>query len=151
MPRITISIPAGLKQRLDNPRVRKSINVSRVCQEALHREIHRMLDLPLDVQRMESILSRLQQEREKARDRWFTKGASAAREWVEHEAPYALLRQLGEASPSDRIRMLRQSPPLALSKGQKRLEKEIDSSPRSYLEGFARAVGLLWEVIDKNL
>ena len=49
MPRITISIPAGLKQRLDDPRVRKTINVSRVCQEALSREIHRMLDLPLDL------------------------------------------------------------------------------------------------------
>ena len=31
MPRITISIPTALKERLDNPQVRKSINVSRVC------------------------------------------------------------------------------------------------------------------------
>jgi hypothetical protein len=151
MPRITISIPAVLKQRLDDPRVRKSINVSRVCQEALHREIHRMLDLPLDLRRMEGILSRLLKEREKARDRWFSRGASAAREWVEHEAPYALLRQLGEASLGERIRMLRQSPPPALSKRQQRLQKEKDFSPRSYLEGCAKAIGLLWEVIDRNL
>ena len=151
MPRITISIPAGLKQRLDDPRVRKSINVSRVCQEALNLEIHRMLDLPLDVQRMEEILSRLKKEREKARDRWFAKGAKAAREWVEHEAPYALLRRLGEASLGERIRMLKQSAPPTLSKRQKDLQKERDFSLRSFLEGCAKAIGLLWEVIDRNL
>ena len=110
-----------------------------------------MLDLPLDLQRIEGILSRLKEERERARDRWFAEGSRAAREWVEHEAPYALLRQLGESSPGECIRMLRHSPPPALSKGQKRMKKEKDFSPGSYLEGFARTIGLLWEVIDRNL
>jgi hypothetical protein len=151
MPRITISIPAGLKKRLHDPRVRKSINVSRVCQEALDREIRRMLDLPLDVQRMEGIISRLRQEREKARDRWFTLGTQDAREWVEHEAPYALLRQLGEASPDQRLHALRHSPPPALKSRQKQLEAQADFSPKSHLEGFARALGLFWGVIGKNL
>jgi hypothetical protein len=151
MPRITISIPAGLKQRLQDPKVRNSVNISRICQKALHREVQRILDLPLDLQKMEGILSRLHQEREKAGERWFSSGASAAREWVEHEAPYALLRQLGEASPGERVRMLRESPPPTLTKRQKNLEKEKDFSPGSYLEGFSRTVGLLWEVIDRNL
>jgi hypothetical protein len=151
MPRITISIPASLKQRLDDPRVRKSINVSRVCQEALAREIGRMLDLPLDLQRIESVLSRLKEERERALDRWFQEGSAAAREWVEHEAPYALLRQLGEASLGECLRILKHSPPPALKKAEKRLEKEKDFSLGSYLDGFARTVGLLWGVIDRNL
>jgi hypothetical protein len=47
--------------------------------------------------------------------------------------------------------MLRESPPPALAKRQKNLEKEKDFSPGSYLEGFSRTVGLLWEVIDRNL
>lgn len=151
MPRITISIPTSLKQRLEDPRVRKSINVSRVCQEALARAISRMLDLPLDLKRIEGVLTRLKQERERAGDRWFKEGCATAREWVEHEAPYALLRQLGEASPGECMRILKHSPPPALKKSQKRLEKEKDFSPGSYLEGFARTVVLLWEVIDRNL
>jgi hypothetical protein len=110
-----------------------------------------MLDLPLDLERMEGVLSRLKQERDRTGDRWFRKGCAAAREWVEHEAPYALLRQLGEASPGERLRLLRQSPPPALTRARKRLKKEKDFSPGSYLDGFARTVGLLWEVIDRNL
>jgi hypothetical protein len=110
-----------------------------------------MLDLPLNLQRIEGVLSRLKQERERAGDRWFKEGSAAAREWVEHEAPYALLRQLGEASSGECLRMLKHAPPPALSKAQGRLKKEKDFSPRSYLEGFARTVGLLWEVIERNL
>lgn len=110
-----------------------------------------MLDLPLDLQRIEGVLSRLKQERERAGDRWFQEGSAAAREWVEHEAPYALLRQLGEAPSGECLRMLKHSPPPALKKAQKRLKKEKDFSPGSYLEGFARTIGLLWEVIERNL
>ena len=110
-----------------------------------------MLDLPLDLKCFEGLLSRLKQEREQAGDRWFVQGSAAAREWVEHEAPYALLRQLGEASPSECLRILKHTPPPALEKALKRMEKEEDFSPGSYLEGFARTIGLLWEVIDRNL
>jgi hypothetical protein len=110
-----------------------------------------MLDLPLDLKRFEGALSRLKEERERAGDRWFKKGCAAAREWVEHEAPYALLRQLGEASPGERLRLLKHSPPPALKKAQKRLKEEKDFSPGSFLDGFAKTIGLLWEVIDRNL
>ena len=151
MPRITISIPASLKQSLEDPRVRKSINVSRICQEALSRAIGRMLDLPLELKRIEGVLNRLKEEREAAGDRWFKEGSAAAREWVEHEAPYALLRQLGESSPAECLRILRHAPPPVLKKSLKQLGKEQDFSPGSYLEGFARTVLLLWEVIDRNL
>lgn len=100
---------------------------------------------------MEGIIFRLQKEREQARDRWFAEGSRAAREWVEHEAPYALLRQLGEASSDQRLRTLSRSPPPALKKRQEQLEEQVDFSPGSYLEGFAAAVGLLWEVIGRNM
>jgi len=151
MPRITISIPASLKQRLEDPRVRKTINISRVCQEALSRTVQRVLDLPLELKRFERVLTRLKEERESAGDRWFQEGSAAAREWVEHEAPYALLRQLGESSFGECLRILKHAPPPALKKSKKQLEKEKDFSPGSYLEGFARTVLLLWEVIDRNL
>jgi hypothetical protein len=76
MPRITISIPTSLKQSLQDPRVRKSINISRICQEALSRAIRRMLDLPLELTRFEGVLSRLKEEREAAGDRWFKEGCA---------------------------------------------------------------------------
>ncbi len=100
---------------------------------------------------MEGIIARLRQELEEAQDRWYSRGTRAGRDWVEHEAPYALLRQLGEAPPDERLKALRRSPPDALKKLKKKLQAEPDFSPESLFEGFCQAVGLLWEVIAKNL
>lgn len=151
MPRITISIPADLRDRLNDPAVKKSLNISRVCQEALARQVRRLLDLPLDVRRMERVLLRLKSQREEASDRWYSIGAAAARDWVEHEASHADLRKLGEAGPEERIRLLKSQPPSVLLEHLERHKAEEDFSEQSFLEGWAQATGLLWQVIKPNL
>ena len=151
MSRITISIPHTLHERLRDPRVRKSINISRVCQEAIHREVRRIADLPLDLERLEAILARIRQELNQTDEQWFSWGSQAARDWIEHEAPYALLRQLGEASQEKRMGRLRSTPPSALGALLAEHRAEPGFSERSFLDGWAHMTGLLWEVIKKNL
>jgi hypothetical protein len=151
MPRITISIPVDLKERLANPRVRKSINLSRVCQKALAREVHRVLDLPIDLERMESLLTRMREERETSQDQWFIKGIQAARVWIEHDAPYARLRHLGHQTAANRKRQLAQDPPPYLLKLLQEYRESSGFIEPSFVAGFAHMTGLLWEIVEKNL
>ena len=151
MSRITISIPNKLHERLRDPRVRKSINISRVCQEAIDREVRRIADLPLDLERVEGILARIRQELHQTDEQWFSWGVQAARDWIEHEAPYALLRQLGEVSQEKRRACLQTAPPGALDALLAKHRDEPGFSERSFLDGWAQMTGLLWEVIKKNL
>ena len=76
---------------------------------------------------------------------------NAARDWVEHEAPYAWLRLLGQASPVERIRLLQDDPPPYLSAAIKNQGDAVGFSEPSFLQGWSHMIGLLWEVIKKNL
>lgn len=151
MPRITISIPADLKSQLADIRVRKVLNISRACQAALRREVHRLLDLPVDIERMEALLARFREERERLEDNWFTRGSTAARDWVEHEASLAHLRQLGEVSMDRRLALLRKEPPPRLAVLIQEHERLQDFDPDSFLQGWASMLGLMWGVIKRNL
>jgi hypothetical protein len=151
MPRITISIPHDLQHRLADPRIRKSINVSRTCQDALRREVSRLLDLPLDLERIERTLQRLRQERTQVQSRWFQAGAAAAREWVEHEAGFARLRELGSLSIQARIRALRTAPSPELASALERQRAGEGFDEASFLQGWATALGLLWEALQEKI
>ena len=151
MPRITISIPVDLKQRLEDPLVKKSINISRTCQEALARVVHRLLDLPADLKRMEKLLSRLRRDHERSQDKWLSEGSAAAREWAEHEASYGLLQRLGKASLEERMSILRRAPPGPLRELLQRYRERDDFLEESFLEGWALLTGLLWEVVKKTV
>jgi len=100
---------------------------------------------------MESVLHRLREERKQAQDQWFSDGMNAARDWVEHEAPYAWLRLLGQADSTERIRLLQNDPPPYLSESTKNQGKAVGFSEQSFLQGWSYMIGLLWEVIKKTL
>ena len=151
MPRITISIPVELKDQLADARVRRTLNVSRVCQEALRREVRRRLDLPVDLERMDALLRRLRQERQRRDDRWYSEGAAAARDWIEHQAPHDLLKQLGELPAGERLARLSGEPPPALRRFLQDNESEPDFNLQSALEGWAATIGVMWAVIKRNL
>jgi hypothetical protein len=96
-------------------------------------------------------LLRLRQERTQVQARWFQAGAAAARDWVEHEAGFARLRELGSLSIQARLQALRTAPPAELVRaleGQ-RTGEGFDES--SFLQGWAAAVGLLWEALQEKL
>lgn len=151
MPRITISIPNDLKRRLTDARVKRALNVSRVCQEALRREVRRLLDLPLDLERMETLIDRLRAEHRQRKDRWFELGSRVAREWIEDQAELDELARLGESSMERRIDRLRHHPPAPLAAAIADGETEPDFHLGSLLRGFAATLGLMWDVIEKNL
>ena len=151
MPRITISIPADLKRQLSDARVRQALNVSRVCQAALKREVRRLLDLPLDLARMETLLERLRTQRDGHLERFQGLGAAAARDWLEHQAAYAQIQQLCLLSLDERITQLQREPPAALIDLIHEHEREDGFDPDAMRRGWAVALGLLWDVIQRNL
>lgn len=151
MPRLTISIPYDLRQRLSDPRAKKYINISRICQNALDREVRRITQLPSELERFDLLISRMRDERQKNFDLWFIKGAEAARDWVENEAPYAMLRQFGEAKQDRCISLLRDAAPPGLLLQLASHRKTSGFSEKSYLEGWAHMTGLLWDLVERNL
>jgi len=151
MPRITISIPNDLKRRLGDVRVKKALNVSRICQEALRHEVQRLLDLPLDLERMEALIARLRVEHRDQGDRWFELGSQAARDWIEHQAKLEELAQLGGLSMQQRISLLGRQPPSALVATIESSESEPGFHLESLLRGWAATVGLMWAVLAKNM
>jgi hypothetical protein len=136
---------------LSDPRIRKSINISRVCQDALRREVHKVADLPTELFRLDQIIARLREEKSKAGEQWFIAGTRLARDWVEHEAPYALLRQLGETHQEQRLRLLRQAMPEGLKQALARHREEPGFNENNFLEGWAHMLGLLWEAMKKSI
>jgi len=151
MPRITISIPNDLKHRLADARVKRALNVSRVCQEALRREVRRLLDLPLDLERMQALIDRLRSEHREQGDQWFELGSREARDWIEHGADLEELARLGGLSMEQRITRLRHQPPPVLADAIERNESAPGFQLESLLRGFAATLGLMWDVIEKNL
>lgn len=151
MPRVTISIPAELKEQLGQAKVRQALNVSRVCQRALRKEVQRLLDVPTDVDRMNRLIDRLRQERQDGSKRWFLLGSSEARIWVEEHATLADLRRFGEYRHAERIQQLRQEPPAFLRQclEDHRSKKGFERS--SYLDGWAATIGPMWETIKRHL
>ena len=151
MPRVTISIPAELKKQLGLAKVRQSINVSRICQAALRLEVRRLLDVPTDVERMNRLIERLRSEQDDGSNRWFLRGGSEARIWVENHATLAELRRLGELKQSNRIQKLGQEPPAFLGRSLEEHRSKSGFDKSSYLNGWEAAIGPMWETIKRHL
>lgn len=70
--RQNITIPDGLGDRLE--KVKKRINVSRVCQEALERAVDREEFLNKGAEEMEAVIERLKAEKDKYNERYEDEG-----------------------------------------------------------------------------
>lgn len=151
MPRITISIPLGLKEKLSDPRVRRSLNISRVCQQALERHIRRLYDLPLELERLGRFLDRMTRQQAEESRRWFHSGLREARDWLEHEASYAQVRLLGSADAARRLRLLQKNPPAPLREGLEARATVADFDRDGYLQGWIAAIGAYWQFLERNL
>ncbi|MBN2498856.1 MAG: hypothetical protein JXR96_29975 [Deltaproteobacteria bacterium] len=149
MPRITISIPADLKALLASPALRKSVNISRICQEALRREARRLLQLPGDLLSLQAALERLREQKERLSLQWHAEGARAAEAWVEAEADYTRLRQVGLAS--DRLALIESDPPPALEEALRAHAGRPDFDQAAFLRGWAQALGMIWAALEPHL
>lgn len=80
MARLNLTIPDPLYERLEL--VRERINISKICAQALERELTMLEHTKVDVAVVARVLSRLQV----ARDRWFKHGWDDASEWAAETA-----------------------------------------------------------------
>lgn len=93
MARMNISIPDPLYERLD--RLRDRVNASKVCAQALERELDMLenRNVPLGDPEISQLIQRLQG----VRDRWYQRGRDDAKQWaVQHATRDELWRVVDE-------------------------------------------------------
>jgi len=90
MPRVNIFVPDDLHENLE--KIRDTLNVSAICQDALRREVARRQPLAGDVEVTEEIIERLQSERETYERTSQERGFVAGIEWARRAKFPALSR-----------------------------------------------------------
>ncbi|RME21816.1 MAG: hypothetical protein D6806_13985 [Deltaproteobacteria bacterium] len=140
-----------LKEKLADPSIRSRLNVSRVCQQALARQIRLLAELPVDVERARNILRRLEAERQSERRTWFSAGVRDGTDWLEHEASWAEIRTLGSLAQPRRVARLRKAQPEQLRRRLEDYRARPDFDEEHYLEGWSSTIGTYWEVLRKYL
>ena len=102
MPRLNIFVPDDLHENLE--KIRDTLNVSAICQDALRREMARRQPLTGDIEVTEEIVERLRSEKEdyerESRDRGFRMGIEWAR-----RAKFSGLRRWGDYKPGSPERL----------------------------------------------
>lgn len=140
MARLNITIPDDLHERID--RWRERLNISRICQDAIRRELDKLEQIPGEVQDMHAALSRLGQQKAKIERSCFRKGVHDGLEWA-RQADYADLKRWGERQPNGELldEVLR-GPATDSAAGH---ETEVAWEPRPYAEGWIAGVHQFWE------
>jgi hypothetical protein len=98
--RLNITIPDELYERIETWRDR--INLSRICQDAIARELEKLELVPEDVRGMQRALSRLGEQKAKFERSWFRKGVYDGLEWA-RDADYPVLKRWGEQPQGDGV------------------------------------------------
>jgi hypothetical protein len=143
--RLNITVPDELYQRVE--RWRERINLSRVCQDAIARELDKLEQLPDEVQSMHAALTRLGREKAKVDRTCFRKGVFDGLEWA-RGAEYGLLRRWGERQGDEAFDEALAGP-AAESASQHEEDPSWDARP--YAEGWMAGVQQFWQRARKNL
>lgn len=144
MARLNITIPDELYAALAP--WRDHINISKVCQEALAREVAKLNDLPRQAAELAALVERMQQEKANAEKFAFGQGLTDSIAWA-RGASYAELRRWGEfgengAAPAGGTGVLEAS--------MERHRNEPSFDERAYREGWVMGVKEVWQrVRDK--
>lgn len=143
--RLNITIPDSVYDRLE--RWRDHLNVSRICQEAIARELDKLDQLPGEVVRMQQALSRLGQEKAKVDRACFRKGVYDGLEWA-RQAEYPLLKRWGEQPPRGDLNAVLQGPAADAATVHR---DDAAWEPLPYAEGWLAGVQQFWERAKKHL
>lgn len=139
MARLNITVPDELYQRIEKWRDR--LNLSRLCQDAISREIDKLELVPEDVRQMHEALSRLGEEKANVERSCFRKGVYDGLEWA-REAEYAALKQWGEQAPeADALEAALRGPAADAAAAH---SSGIDWHPQPYAEGWIAGVRQFW-------
>lgn len=91
--RINISVPDDLHSELD--KWREQVNVSRICQEALRKELHHLQLQEAPVELGAERIEMLRAEKAESEAFWRGLGAEHGREWATTQAHYVDLKYFG--------------------------------------------------------
>lgn len=145
MARLNITIPDELSERVE--RWRDGLNLSRVCQEAISRELDRLEQIPVEVISMHAALARLGREKAKVEQSSFRKGVHDGLEWA-RGAEYALLKRWGKRHGDAVFDEALRGP---ASGSASRHENDPTWDPKPYAEGWIAGVNQFWERAKKRL
>lgn len=146
MARMNITIPDELYGRLE--RWRDRVNVSRICQDAITRELNKLEELPSEVTQMQRALARLGQQKAQVDRLSFRKGVYDGLEWA-RDAEYPALKQWGEqTADEDALESVLRGPAAAKASGYVN-DASWEASP--YAEGWLAGVHQFWERAKKHL
>ncbi len=144
MARLNITIPDELYTALEP--WRDHINISKVCQEALTREVAKLNDLPRQAAELAALVERLQQEKAHAEKFAFGQGLTDSVAWA-RGASYAELRRWGELGKTGAARA---SDNGALEAALRRHRDDPGFDERAYREGWMMGIKEVWQrVRDK--
>jgi hypothetical protein len=143
MARLTVSVPQALHDRLD--RWRDNINISRICQEALERELRRLEELPGDAVALGDMVRRLSKEKADGDRQWFSQGVADGMTWA-RGAGYVDLRATAAGSPSATA-----AAKTALQRGAAAHNSNPGFDTDSYESGWRFAAAEIWRRVEPKL
>jgi hypothetical protein len=143
MARLTVSIPQDLHDRLD--RWRDNINISRICQEALERELRRLEELPEDAVALGDMVRRLSKEKADGDRRWFSQGVADGMTWA-RSAGYVDLRATAEGSPT-----ATSAAKTALQQGAAAHRSDPGFGTDAYESGWRFAAAEIWRRVEPKI
>jgi post-segregation antitoxin (ccd killing protein) len=146
MARLNITVPDGLYERIEKWRDR--INLSRICQEAIRRELDKLEQVPEQVHEMREALARLEREKAKIERSCFRKGVYDGLEWA-RGADYASLKRWGGQPPTaEALEEALRGPAARFAAAH---SGDPGWEPWPYAEGWIAGVNQFWERAKNHL
>jgi hypothetical protein len=143
MARLTVSISQDLHTRLEH--WRENLNISRICQEALERELRRLEELPADAVALGDLVKRLSKEKADGDRQWFSQGVADGMSWA-RGAAYVDLKAAAvgsaEATPGAKS---------ALRKGAAAHNGNAGFDSDAYKSGWGFAATEIWRRVESKL
>jgi hypothetical protein len=143
MPRLTISVPDELHRSLE--RFRDRLNISRVCQEALAREIAKLEQLPRGALELEKLVERLRDEKAATDRQWFAQGATDGIDWTRGAAYPELV------AAADPAQALGKQGRDAIRAGVRRHGRTVGFDEESYVAGWRTAAAEVWARVRETV
>jgi hypothetical protein len=143
MARLTISVPDELHRSLE--RFRDRVNISKICQDALAKEIAKLEQLPRGALELEEMVDRLRNEKAAADRQWFAQGVTDGISWT-RGTPYPEL--LAAADPA---RQLGPEGQAAVRVGMKRHRRSPGFDEESYVAGWRTAAAEVWARVRETV
>jgi hypothetical protein len=143
MARLTISVPDELHRSLE--RFRDRLNISKICQDALAKEIAKLEQLPRGAFELEEMVERLRDEKSAADRQWFAQGVTDGITWT-RGAPYPEM-----LAAADAAQPLGKEGKAAVGASIQRHRGTAGFDEDSYVAGWRTAAAEVWARVKESV